>query len=401
MKGKGFLEFIAELYDENQAINESKLMSSYIYYCGESSELSIMVETESGNDVVEDYEQSRIIKEAIYNIYGGNRFLFLNSDIILDLKKNSSSKMNLHPILYLDTQAVNYLNRYMDEDTRYLLKEEVIEVLSAIRSSKMEVRLDLYLFENITKMSSEPSRNGVYSDLKGISIFFKENLKDKIPLEERYKSILDMSLDHNSVAWEVKNYHYNAYYAIVLKIVILNKDKHKSKLEKMIEFLTFLNEEIGLVLKREIFLMDCLIDESTSLTRFFKGLNNPQKINVNKVNVIKGIAWDLLHFRILEQRLRIDGYNIEIPYVLSFDQRFNDLFNVFSYKFSIFDADFGKVISVEEKEVLNVLSIKYGENISDAVCRIKENKEKRKNMWEHINVTYLEGLIHKLEQQLV
>ena len=70
-------------------------------------------------------------------------------------------------------QAVSYLNRYMDGDTRYLLKEEVIEVLSAIRSSKMEVRLDLYLFENITKMSSEASRNGVYSDLKGISIFFK------------------------------------------------------------------------------------------------------------------------------------------------------------------------------------------------------------------------------------
>ena len=99
MKGKGFLEFIAELYDENQAFNESKLISSYIYYCGESSGLSIMVETESGNDVVEDYEQSRIIKEAIYNIYGGNRFLFLNSAIILDLKNKSNSKMNLHPIL--------------------------------------------------------------------------------------------------------------------------------------------------------------------------------------------------------------------------------------------------------------------------------------------------------------
>lgn len=401
MKDKGFLEFIDELYDKNHMINESKLMNSYIHYCGESSGISIMIKTESGNDVIENYEQSNIIKKAIYNIYGGNKFLFLDSAIISNFNKKLSSKLNLHPILYLDTQAVSYLNTYMGEDTRCLLKEEIIEVLTAIRNSKMEVRLDLYLFENVTKMSSESNKKGVYSDLEGVNIFFKENLEDATILEERYKNIIDMSLDSNSAVWEVRNQHYNVYYAIVLKMVILNKDKRKSKLEKMVEFLVFLNEKIGLILKREIILMDCLIDESASLTRFFKGLNNPRKIDENKINLMKGIAWDLLHFRILEQRLRINGYNIEIPYVLSFDQRFNNLFDVFSYKFSIYDINSGKITSVEEKEVLNVLSMKYGENISDVMNKIKENTEKRNNMWKHINVTYLEGLILKLEQQLI
>ena len=146
--------------------------------------------------------------------------------------------------------------------------------------------------------------------------------------------------------------------------------------------------------------MDCLIDEAASLKIFFRRLNNPQKMDENKINIMKGIAWDLLHFRILEQRLKINDYNIEIPYVLSFDQRFNNLFDVFSYKFSIYNINSGKITSVEDMEVLNALSVKYGEHVSSVVDKIKENVEIRDNMWKHMNVTYLEGLILKLEQQL-
>lgn len=111
------------------------------------------------------------------------------------------------------------------------------------------------------------------------------NVKDSIDLMNRMNCD---TLDH--IWWQ------KYIYALLLKTALVSFEKGKTAQHHIQTLLSFVNNELGVVFERELFLC-CLFLKNRNDTRIKKFYRGVQCSSTNLLKTIKSMAWDLFHLR--------------------------------------------------------------------------------------------------------
>lgn len=213
----------------------------------------------------------------------------------------------------LDTQAFSYLEPFLSGIERRL-PPDFREVFRFISRQDVNVDPIPYMVENLQHITNEHSAWRIFTKFKAYEVL---RTIDTIWLEKRseIRSQLDdpelsMRAQHhmsrilyhttdNALMREYKN-RYRWFYILLLEMAIIRFEDAKLALkQKLNKFVNFCNQKLSTIFARECVIAWHYFQRGQDL-RFFR------KVQVNSKNlfaVLRGMAWDLLHVRHLEQAL--------------------------------------------------------------------------------------------------
>lgn len=317
----------------------------------------LYVDLQRGKDLISDViNMFNVRRGEISSVFYSNKLMVLNTDLFL--KKAEGVYVNYD--IGLDTQIVSYIERYING----CLDQVNIPIVLPLRINRTiasEINIDAYVSENciVSKEFDFKSRMSIWS------VFYF--LNTPIMSEEEAKITADYSTDkiiqfvkHARMS-NVYKERYDYTYCMLLKIVLLNFEKSKTR-EKLIELLRFQNEVTCTSDMSFVNIGLAYWDQGTDL-RFF---GKVQKGKKNILSVLRNMAWDIFHWMHTALNFKVDlqkSADVNIPMFYSVDSRFLELSKIIKLKAVAIDKNtnviypqfelnrLGEFMSLEEQKV--------------------------------------------------
>lgn len=163
-----------------------------------------------------------------------------------------------------------------------------------------------------------------------------------------------------------------ASYLLLLKAVIINFSSNRNARHKFEELFNFVNDDLGVVLEREMVICYHFFNRDHLVDKFFKRI---QTTNKDLIKDIYGMSWDLFHIRHMEfmmgkQLLEEASYTVFS--LLTFDRGMAECIEVCPIRKYIISEE--KLYPLFEYGIRNILSEKDFDNM------YMDNIEKRQNI---------------------
>nr|WP_241635701.1 hypothetical protein [Fusobacterium gastrosuis] len=300
---------------------------------------------------------------------------------------NKEILLNLRYVIELDTNVVSYLKSFYDRNLKDNELIKAVESLIKDLDGKRENFLlgnNLYIWENLIKGEKEDI---LLDNIKKAECVLNYKFyKTKDNIEE--KTYLNQINEIKNLKEDILKRYY-IIYSLLLKSFYLKLKKLslKDKLKRLIDFI---NNQLCCYMEEEILLCTMYLFDNDEVTKFFK-----QK-------KVESMTWDLLHLRLLKERISLNSKNemLNFPLILSSDNAFNEIMMINPVRAVVYDKELSKITIINKKDIFSYIydSDKISDSFKNEILSELYNGEKnRKNKINYIN---FKELSENLEKEL-
>lgn len=281
---------------------------------------------------------------AIRGLYKYKNVYIISSETIINLLLKKEKLIPIDYSISLDTQAVSYFHRFFIDPAHNKLPSDFKEFFKFIADPQVNSDPIPHMIENIYNLKNGGNIHAIY-DVKyayekfrniDYNYYIKENkfrflLNDseikKIAQEQISREIYKLS---DSQFFDEYEKNFNIQYIIILIIAVIRwkyPQKHINTI--LYKYFEMCQEYIGLLPVRDANLAYAVF---LGKTEFY---NKIEKNSDDFIRKLKGMAWDIFHFRHLEKvtTLKISDYtDYFFPAICSFDNSFVQLIDFYKLK---------------------------------------------------------------------
>lgn len=312
------------------------LLENYIFFVSYDESSAIL----PSHAVDKDFKKTG----AVRGLYQYKNVYIISRETIGNLLLKKEQIIPIDYSISLDTQAVSYLHRFFLEPEHKKLPLDFKEFFKFIADPKVNADPMPHMIENIYNLKNGGNIHAIY-DVKyayekfrniDYNYYIEENkfrflIDDyeikKIAQEQISKEIYRLS---DTQFFEEYEKSFNIQYIIILIIAVIRwKYPQKHINTTLYKYFEMCQEYIGLLPVR---------DANLAYTVFLGKIEFYGEIEKNSddfIRKLKGMAWDLFHFRHLEKvtTLKISDYtDYFFPAICSFDDRFVQLIEFYKLK---------------------------------------------------------------------
>lgn len=298
-----------------------------------------------GYSVNRDFSDGSVVR----SLFNSGSIVVLDNETLEDMKTGEATYA-LDYSISLDTQALSYLEPYINEKTNRLPKD-FEEIFGFIARDDVNVDPLPYLQENILNLLDIKKAERIFEKLKAYEILrnldvyalreektVRSTLSEMDLLKKTQEHISRMYRDLESPQLVSDlNFNFNFEYWHLLAMISIKLDRKKSSVdEKLLDFIEICNKQIATLSLREISVAKAYFEKGQNLTFFGK----VQKRNEDLFRIIKGMAWDMWHIRQMEKNLTIRparDARYFFPSFLTCDKRLVDIIDLYPLKVCAYD----------------------------------------------------------------
>lgn len=280
-------------------------------------------------------------KFSIINLGCANAYYAVNHQIYEEMLKTGRSDYYIDVCVELDTQAVSYLKDIFKDYNQVPNYDKIKELVQYLQLPEVNYSCLPYLVENAAKKDTV-DKIECYKNIKSHMLFksfnYQKMLQDGICEYDKTEEeiLLDTDGLYNDIFSEKFAQYYGdlfemqkSIYILLLKAICIEfTNSKKSAQNKMLELLDFVNEELGFVAERELEVCYYYFKHHDKTKRFFKKI---QKNSNNLFDAINGMAWDLIHIRLIEREFMttlVDDVRYAIHLLLTFDNGLKEVLQI-------------------------------------------------------------------------
>lgn len=341
-------------------------------------------------------------KFAVINLGCTDQYYAVNQQIYEEMLGTCQSDYYIDVCVELDTQAVSYLKNIFCEYNQIPDYEGIKDLVQYLQLPEVNYSCLPYLVENAAKKDTI-NKIECYKNIKSYILFkafdYKRTLQEG---KCRYNSAeeeiqLDTDGLYNDMFSEKFVQYYGKFfemqksiYILLLKAICIEfTNSKKSAQNKMLELIDFVNEELGFVAERELEVCYHYFDHDDKTKKFFKKV---QKNSNHLLDIVHGMAWDLVHIRLVEKEfltILVEDVRYAIHMLLTFDNGLKEVLKINPIE----------QIAFSNGIVIPKLKNRWLDEIPGAQQKIKdeENEKQRHRIFETRNV---EKLRKNVEEEL-
>lgn len=278
---------------------------------------------------------------AIINIGCANQYYAVNRQIYEEMIRTGKSDYNIDVCVELDTQAVSYLKNVFVEYNQVLDYYKIKALIEYLQLQEVDYSCIPYLVENAAK-KDVINKIDCYKNIKSFMLFKSFNycafLQNGICKYDRQEEYIQLDVDglYNDMFSEKFTQGYETFYRmqkslyiLLLKAIYIEfTNSNKSARNKIMELFDFVNEKLGFIAERELEVCYYYFKHDDKTKKFFKRI---QRNSNDLLNTINGMAWDLIHIRLIEQEfaMRPTGeVRFAIHVLLTFDNGLKEILQI-------------------------------------------------------------------------
>lgn len=281
---------------------------------------------------------------VVRSLFCTEKVIVFDKDTVGDMESGRAT----YPMdfsISLDTQALSYLQPYLENRTDKLPKD-FSEVFEFIARNDVNVDPIPYMWENLRNLGGLESANKIFGKLKAYEVLrtldidrlrSHEEIHSKLTeseLNKRTQELVARMYMHRSEDAFMSELHFRhqLMYCQLLKMAVIQLgNPHATVWEKMQQFIEFSDIELATLGGREIAIARAYFERGQKLTFFGK----VQVKHPFLFEVLDGMAWDLWHVRQMEQAMTLKP-NIKaryfFPAILTFDKKFIEIIDLYSLR---------------------------------------------------------------------
>lgn len=334
--------------DVKEAINEMFLCKNLMEHMGcfqhfyeELKDCTFVVFSEDeGTELPEALHSNYDNDFAIINIGSTNRYYAVNSTIYEEMLRTGRSDYYIDVCVELDTQAVSYLKNIFEEYNKIPDYDKIRKMIEYLQLPEVNYCCVPYLVENAAK-KDDINVIDCYKNIKSFMLFksfdfsvFEEKGECAYVRQEE-----DIQIDVDGLYNDMlSEKFYQAYenlfrmqkvlYVLLLKTVCIEFTNRKSAKNKVMELFDFVNEQLGFIAERELEVCYYYFNHHEKTKKFFKKV---QKNSKDLLHTINGMAWDLIHIRLIEQQFTLkptDEVRFAIHVLLTYDDGLKEILQI-------------------------------------------------------------------------
>jgi hypothetical protein len=371
---------------------------------------------QSENPKLEYEKEKENLKNVEIISFDGSRkesFLFLNlkdkyGDIEVkklaeyeNLQFYSKEIKKVGYFLEMDTNVASYIDRLCKGTLEEDKKRDILEIIQILDKKRENFQLgaNLYIWENVVKgINDEIIVDTMRSVNYAMNHTMYKDLNDK-KLDDEDKKIKKQIEVIKKEKEKLEKEKYFPICSLLLKVFCIKISK-KNIYEQVKELVDFINETLCMYMENEVLLclMYLLNDKMIKDSKFFKTEKNSNKKNV--IKNIKGMAWDLLHFRMKQSYLIENQKNIiKLPIIITADKGMSSIIEINKMRFFSFykeNENIDSVVIYENNVISYLEELKSNNKVSsDKILEIfsqlydKENITKRIRKRDAVNYKIL------------
>lgn len=334
--------------DVKEAIDEMFLCKNLMEHMGcfqhfyeELKDCTFVVFSEDeGTELPEALHSNYDNDFAIINIGSTNRYYAVNSTIYEEMLRTGRSDYYIDVCVELDTQAVSYLKNIFEEYNKIPDYDKIRKMIEYLQLPEVNYCCVPYLVENAAK-KDDINVIDCYKNIKSFMLFksfdfsvFEEKGECAYVRQEEDIQIdvdglyNDMLSEKFYQAYENLFRMQKALYVLLLKTVCIEFTNRKSAKNKVMELFDFVNEQLGFIAERELEVCYYYFNHHEKTKKFFKKV---QKNSKDLLHTINGMAWDLIHIRLIEQQFTLkptDEVRFAIHVLLTYDDGLKEILQI-------------------------------------------------------------------------
>lgn len=334
--------------DVKEAINEMFLCKNLMEHMGcfqhfyeELKDCTFVVFSEDeGTELPEALHSNYDNDFAIINIGSTNRYYAVNSTIYEEMLRTGRSDYYIDVCVELDTQAVSYLKNIFEEYNKIPDYDKIRKMIEYLQLPEVNYCCVPYLVENAAK-KDDINVIDCYKNIKSFMLFksfdfsvFEEKGECAYVRQEEDIQIdvdglyNDMLSEKFYQAYENLFRMQKALNVLLLKTVCIEFTNRKSAKNKVMELFDFVNEQLGFIAERELEVCYYYFNHHEKTKKFFKKV---QKNSKDLLHTINGMAWDLIHIRLIEQQFTLkptDEVRFAIHVLLTYDDGLKEILQI-------------------------------------------------------------------------
>ena len=309
---------------------------------------------------------------SIRSLFNTERVVVLDTETVREMRSGKAT----YPIDYsisLDTQAVSYLEPFINGKASASLPSDMKEVFDFIARDDVSVDPIPYMLENVHNLCDQAAADRIYAKLRIYEILrtldtqwlqsrgeVRSVLSEQDLTKHAQEHIARMFADRDNETF-VKGltFRYQFVYSHLLKMTLIQMSSPKTSVAKrMLQFLEFCDSRMATMNGRETALARTYFERGQDLTFFGK----IQKGKPDLFQLLGGMTWDLWHVRQLEEAMTFKPARQAryfFPALLTFDKRLVEVIDLYPLKvcafkegesepMPVFDGDWFDLVTAEE-----------------------------------------------------
>lgn len=307
-------EILHQIAFEKSAIDA---VETYCFYEDILTGITIIKSSEEEGSVnlYEPFENIENIEQNLYTPFGKGKVYFFSPRTFRTLSLNGVTITCNQRCISFDTQTISYLDRYYKGQEREM-PSNIKSVLELMKLRQIGVDNIPYLMENL--LLSDKNEKNVKETLFSFEALFyngKRPIRNKIYVMKTLRNFRRMRKN-----FECKRMYYLLYIILMKMSYIQLRYNKKTVEEKMDMMCRYMKEELRTILIAELILAKKYFEKGQKFNFFGK----VQKGRTDLSEILKNMAWDLYHLRLLEYGCvkTTNVYaDIFVPYFYTYDKR--------------------------------------------------------------------------------
>ncbi len=278
---------------------------------------------------------------AIINLGCTDSYYAVNAQIYEEMVRSGESNYYIDVCVDLDTQAVSYLKNVFVKYDQIPECEKIRELIQYLQLPEVNYSCLPYLIENAAK-KEDLDYIECYKNIYSFMLFKAFNYEKllQVGICEYNKLEEEISIDADGLYHDMRSERFAQYYGdffemqksvyiLLLKAICIElTNSKKSAKNKMVELLDFINNKLGFIPERELEICYHYFNHEDATKKFFKRV---QKNSNNLLETISGMAWDLVHIRLIESEFLarpVDEARYAIHMLLTFDNGLKEILQI-------------------------------------------------------------------------
>lgn len=340
---------------------------------------------------------------AIINLGCADRYYAVNQHICREMLKTGESNYFVDMCIQLDTQAVSYLKNIFEDYNKRPNCDQIKTFVDYLQLPGVNYCCLPYIIENAAKKDSI-SKIECYKNIRSFNLFkafnYKKMLENAGCVYDKGEGDIQIDTDslYNSIFSETFGQYCEYYfgfhrviYLLLLKTICIEfKNSKKSANNKMMELVEFVNDKLGGIAERELEICYHYFEHDERTRKFFKRVQRNSK---NLLDSINGMAWDLVHVRLVEREymtILTDKVSYAIHMLLTFDNGLKEILQINPVE----------QIALCDGTAIPKLKNRWMDGIGEAKEKMISEESRRKREVTFQNVNY-DKLQMELEHELM
>lgn len=307
------------------------LVSFFSFYQDYLNDYTLINATDNSNsiNIYSVFSNEKDIENHLSTPFFNGKINIANKRILKRLKWKRRVYTGLEMCVSFDTQTVSYFNRYYRKQLTSL-PSDIDKAINLLYKNNVGVDYIPYTMENL--MFSSENIKSVHDSIYTFERLYHKDKKSKKKCVKQAEQITQWyTKTRSSNYFEARHLFCHVYAALLKMCYIQLKFPHFSVGKKMDLLCEFMNLQLFTMLQPELILAKQYFQHGQDYYFFGK----VQKGRTDVVKIIKNMAWDLFHMRMLEAGCAYKSSkksDVFVPCFFTYDKRLHQVKECYELK---------------------------------------------------------------------